>query len=408
MATQLRRGLSLPLLTLYGLGSIVGAGIYVLVGEVAGKAGLQAPLAFLLAAVIAAFTGFSYAELAARYPRSAGEAAYVREAFGRRWLADMTGWAVVLTGIVSSATLARGITGYAALLLPMPQGAVSGTLIIMAFVVLLGLVACWGIVESAWSAAVMTLISVAGLLLVLSAAADSFATLPQRWPDVLPGFSLARWTGIVLGSFLAFYAFIGFEDMVNVAEEVRQPDRTMPAAILLALLIATLLYVAVATVAVLRVSPAELAGSQAPLVAIVGRDSWLSPTVIAALSAVAITNSVLPQLVMGSRVIYGLAVQGSAPAWFARINAMTQTPLAATLVIVGSVIFLAVLIPLVTLAKITSFIVLLIFAAVNASALWLKLSGRRAVATVDYPIWVSLCGALLCIFLLAFELVFAL
>jgi len=234
-AIVLKRTLSLPLLALYGLGSIVGAGIYVLVGEVAGVAGLYAPVAFLTAALIAAFTGFSYAELSARLPRSAGEAIYVREAFGRDWLANATGWAIVVTGIVSSATLASGVAGYIALFIDWPPAAITA-----AFVLALGTLACWGMHQSAWAAAAMTLMSITGLVLVAAAGWDALTTLPTRWPELLPPAEIAAWQGILLGSFLAFYAFIGFEDIVNVAEEVRNPERNLPAAILLALVGATL------------------------------------------------------------------------------------------------------------------------------------------------------------------------
>jgi len=401
VAESLKRSLGLGLLTFYGLGSIVGAGIYVLVGEVAGKAGMYAPLAFLLAAGIAAFTAFSYAELSARYPHSAGEARYVFESFGSKHLAAAVGWAVVLTGIVSSATLSSGMVGYVVLFVDLPAWVV-----IFLFVGTLGAIACRGIAESAWAAAIMTLLSVAGLLLVIAAAGDSLLTLPERWPQLVPEFSVQPLAGIVLGGFLAFYAFIGFEDMVNVAEEVHNPSRTMPAAILLALCIAVLLYVMVALVAVLSLDPQQLASGGAPLVAIVGSDSWLPPMVIAVLSAVAITNSVLPQLVMGSRVIYGLSRQGAAPVFLSRINAVTRTPLQATFIMIVSIMFLAIAVPLVTLAKITSFIVLLIFTLVNAAALWLKLSGRSAKDTVSYPIWLSVAGMLACLFLLTFGLMF--
>jgi APA family basic amino acid/polyamine antiporter len=401
VAGNLKRRLGLGLLTLYGLGSIVGAGIYVLVGEVAGKAGMYAPLAFLLAAGIAAFTGFSYAELSARFPHSAGEARYVFESFGSRWLAGAVGWAVVFTGIVSSATLSSGVVGYVVLFVDAPAW-----LVIVLFVSTLGAIACRGIAESAGLAAIMTLLSVAGLILVVVAAGDSLLTLPARWPQLVPEFSAVPLTGIVLGSFLAFYAFIGFEDMANVAEEVHDPGRTMPTAILLALCMAVVLYVLVALVAVLSLEPHDLAAGGAPLVAIVGPDSWLSPLVIAVLSAIAITNSVLPQLIMGSRVMYGLARQASAPAFMGRVNATTGTPLQATVMMIAAIMVLAVAVPLVTLAEITSFIVLLIFMLVNASALWLKLSGRRAKDTVAYSPWLSVAGVLTCLFLLIFQLLF--
>ncbi len=400
---QLKRALNLPLLTLYGLGSIVGAGIYVLIGEVAGKAGMHAPLSFLAAAVIAAFTGLSYAELAARYPRSAGEAHYVAQAFGRAGPAYVTGWLIILTGMVSSATLTSGVVGYIALFVDWP-----GWMIIVLFVALLTLVACWGISQSAWSSALLTILSIAGLLLVVVAARANLAELPDRWPELVPDASVTTLTGIVAGSFLAFYAFIGFEDMVNVAEEVRDPGRTMPAALLLALAGAATLYILVATTAVLAVPPAQLAGHPAPLVAIAGDSTWLPPLLIGAFSIVAITSSVLPQLVMGSRVLFGLARQGGAPAVFSDINARTRTPVQATLLIAVAILALALAFPLVTLARMTSVIVLGIFAVINLAALWLKLTGRSPTETVSYPLWCPALGMVLCILLLGFEVFYRL
>ena len=138
--TTLARTLTLPMLTMYGLGTMVGAGIYVLIGEVAGRAGLYAPMSFLVAALIAGFTGLSYAELSSHLPQSAGEAAYVRHAFNRRSLATLAGLAVVATGVVSSATIANGFVGYLAVFMDAPAW-----LVICVFVVVLGVVAGWGI-----------------------------------------------------------------------------------------------------------------------------------------------------------------------------------------------------------------------------------------------------------------------
>ena len=221
--TTLKRSLSLPLITLYGLGTIIGAGIYVLIGKVSGQAGIYAPIAFVVAAVVAGVTAFTYAELVARHPRSAAEAVYVEAAFNQRWLAGLAGWAVVAVGVISSATIANGFVGYLHLFIEIP-----GWLAISVLILMLGLLATWGISESAWTAATMTVIEVIGLIIVLMAAGDNLTTLPERLPELLPPMELTPWLGIALGAFLAFYAFIGFEDMVNVAEEVKNPRRNLP------------------------------------------------------------------------------------------------------------------------------------------------------------------------------------
>ena len=310
----LRRRLTLPLLTFYGLGTIVGAGIYVLIGAVAGRAGLYAPMAFLLSALIAALTAHSYAELSARFPKSAGEAVYVREGFGSPFLAGMTGIAVIVTGVVSAATIANGFAGYLGVFVDYPTW-----LVIVTFTVVLCAIATWGILQSVMIATVITLMSIAGLLVVVSLAIDSLSTIDANWQRLLPPFELGVWTGITFGAFLAFYAFIGFEDMVNVAEEVKDPRRTLPLAIYLALILAAFLYVLVALVAVLSLDVESLATSEAPLVDVVAAagNADAGP-MIAVFSLLSVTNSALAQIIMASRIIYGMSRDGALPACLVR------------------------------------------------------------------------------------------
>ena len=237
----LRRSLSLNLVTFYGLGNILGAGIYVLVGKVVGEAGYLAPFSFLLASIIAGLTAFTFAELASRFPVSAGETVYVFEGFGKKQLSILVGLLIIMTGVVSAATIARGFVGYLNVFLDTP-----GWLSIILLLSVLGTVAIWGIMESVRMAAVLTTLEVLGLLLILFVTAPYFTDLPSRINDFSPGWDLAVWPGIFSGAFLAFYAFVGFEDMVNVAEEVKNPQRNLPRGILLALATSTVLYVAVA------------------------------------------------------------------------------------------------------------------------------------------------------------------
>ncbi|MDH5785894.1 MAG: amino acid permease [Chromatiales bacterium] len=210
---SLKRAFNLPLLTFYGLGTILGAGIYVLIGEVAGLAGMAAPFAFLLASILATFSALSYAELSARFPVSAGEAIYVQQAFGIRSLSRLVGLLIALIGLISSATLVRGFVGYFQLYVPLPEWQ-----IISLLVLLLGGLAMKGISESAWVAAITTVIEMAGLLLILVVAGENLQQLPEQLPQMIPGASGIALFGIVAGAFVAFYAYVGFEDIVNVAE----------------------------------------------------------------------------------------------------------------------------------------------------------------------------------------------
>ena len=397
--TELRRVLSLPVITLYGMGTIIGAGIYVLVGEIAGAAGMRAPLAFALAGVIAAFTALSYAELSSRYPVSAGEAVYLQQGFGRRWLSLGVGLLLAVAGMVSSATLANGFVGYLHVFVPAPDWVA-----VIGLVLVLGTLACWGIRESAIVATVTTLVEIGGLVLILSVAAPNFAHLPQRLPEMLPTADAAAWSGVLLGAFLAFYAFLGFEDMVNVAEEVHDPARNMPRAILIAAAVATVLYILVATAAVLTQPPERLALSEAPLASIYVEATGRSPWVISVVGLFAVVNGALIQIIMGARILYDMTREGWLPRALAYVHPHTQTPLATTAVMTAAVLALALWFPLVTLAKVTSFILLSVFALVNLALVRIKLRGPAPAGVRTFPVWVPCVAFVLCLAILAFQM----
>jgi amino acid transporter len=397
--TELRRVLSLPVITFYGMGTIIGAGIYVLVGEIAGAAGMRAPLAFALAGVIAAFTALSYAELSSRYPVSAGEAVYLQQGFGRRWLSLGVGLLLAVAGMVSSATLANGFVGYLHVFVPAPDWVA-----VIGLVLVLGTLACWGIRESAIVATVTTLVEIGGLVLILSVAAPNFAHLPQRLPEMLPTADAAAWSRVLLGAFLAFYAFLGFEDMVNVAEEVHDPARNMPRAILIAAAVATVLYILVATAAVLTQPPERLALSEAPLASIYVEATGRSPWMISVVGLFAVVNGALIQIIMGARILYGMAREGWLPRALAYVHPRTQTPLATTAVMTAAVLALALWFPLVTLAKVTSFILLSVFALVNLALVRIKLRGPAPAGVRTFPVWVPCVAFVLCLAILAFQM----
>ena len=386
------------MLTLYGLGTIIGAGIYVLVGEIAGYAGMFAPVAFLVAAVVAAFTGFTYGELAARLPFSAGEAVYVNTAFQRKWLAAMTGWAVVLTGVVSAAALVNGFSGYFLVFVQLPEW-----WIVVVLTVVLGGIAAWGIEQSAWFAATMTVLSVLGLVWVLVVAFSAIEIARFDIDDFLPPLNTATWSGIFVGGFLAFYAFVGFEDMVNVAEEVHHPERTIPRAIFIALSISTLLYALVAFAAVVTLPIDELQSSRAPLVDMMAVQVKRAENGIAALSLMSVVNGALVQVIMASRVLYGMAQHDMAPGRFGHVSPVTRTPLLATGITVLVVLALALWLPVGTLAQVTSLVLLLVFAVMHLALLRLKISDPRPNGiNVIHPVWPAI-GLLLTLGLILFR-----
>jgi amino acid transporter len=400
----LARRINQPLLILYGLGTILGAGIYVLVGKVAAEAGLLAPLSFIFAAFVAWLTALSDSTLVVLFPKSAGEAVYIEHSFGQKWLTLSVGLFIILTGIVSAATLTNGFTGYLLLLIP-----VNETMAMMAIVVVLTMVAVWGIAESVLLAALITVVEVLGLLIVLVFCGDVLVELPQNINQLFMPSTGVQLTGVLSGAFLAFYAFIGFEDMVNVVEEVKQPKRTMPSAIFWVVLISTSLYVLIAIVAIFSLPLEELSHSKAPLADMLAQRSDSAAKVVSVISVFAIVNGVLIQLIMASRVCYGMSKQYGGPAYLHRVSVLTKTPVLATLVIGLAILIFALYFPLVVLAKFTSFIILMVFALVNL-ALWKLQRENYRDASTETIVYVSglksypMLAALLCIGMLIFQI----
>ena len=396
-APRLRRTLRLPGLVLYGMGTTIGAGVYALMGVIAGRAGMLTPLAFALACAIAALTAASFAELSARHPRAGGEAVYVRAAFRHGGLSTGVGLLVALAGVASAATVCRAFVGTLGELVAIPAEPV------LALVVLaVGVVAVWGIRESVGAAAAMTAIEIAGLLLVIGYAGDSWAALPARAHELWPAAG-ADWWSAAGAAMLAFYAFLGFEDMVNVAEEVRDVRRTLPLAIAATLGLTTLLYLATATACVLAVPVAELATSEAPL-ALVFERSGGPVGLIAGVALLAMLNGALVQMVKSSRVLYGLADLGALPRALGRVHVRTRTPVAATALTTALAGVLALWLPLESLAAFTSGITLVTFALANASLLVMKRRDAAPQGIVAVPSWVPALGFLATLGLLGVEL----
>jgi amino acid transporter len=245
---------------LYGIGVTIGAGIYVLIGAAAARAGMQAPLAFVAAAILMGLTAASFAELGSRMPVAAGEAAYIRAAFGSDRLALAAGLLVIGIAVVAAAAISVGSAGYLGVFTSLPE-----PILVAAVVASMGAIAAWGIKESVTFAAVITLIEVGGLVLLIAVGAIKEPDLISRLPEMLPPVNPAALVGLIGAAHLAVFAFIGFEAVVNVAEELHAPQQTLPRAIFLTLALTTLLYVLVVWVALVAVSPAELAAAKAPL-----------------------------------------------------------------------------------------------------------------------------------------------
>lgn len=397
---SLKRSLNLPLLTLYGLGTTIGAGIYVLIGAVAGQAGKQAPFSFLLAAFVAAFTAYSFAQLAIRYPQSAGEAVYVKAAFGYRWLSTVVGLVVAGSSMIAAAAILNGATGYVRLFVTLPH-----EWVLIGLIFGLGLLAAWGITQSALVAGLFTLIEVIGLFGVVWFGIRGTPDLIERLPELTPSFTALEWNGIIIGSVLAFFAFIGFEDMVNLAEETVDVRKTLPRAIFLTLVISSLLYFVVVTVAVLAVPPERLAESEVPIALIIERGGMVSPKLIGAVTLLATVNGALIQMILASRVFYGLSRTGGLPEILGRVNRITQTPLIATVSVLTIVLVLGLAFPLEELARSTSLLTLAIFGLVNLALVRLELREPSQKYIVRLSLVLPLLGTLVSIGFLVVDLV---
>ncbi|WP_162343188.1 APC family permease [Cyclobacterium salsum] len=395
---KLKKTLNLPLLIFYGVGTILGLGIYVLLGKVGGEAGMLAPFAFLVAAILAGFTGLSYGELASRIPKSAGEVNYVDEAFGKKFLSMAMGWLIVLSAMVSTATVVNGYVGYVHVFIELPDW-----LIMIAITIMLGAVAAKGISESAFLITVITIIEIAGLFLVIFIAGDNLVSFSARWEELIPSATTTDWEKILLGAFLAFFTFIGFQDMVNVAEEAKNPKKDMPTAIMVSLVVLTVLYIIVAVIAGLGLTPQELNQSEAPLADILAKEGENYPKIISAIGLIAIVNGVLVQIVMSARVMYGMAEKKMAPSLFGKVNSTTNTPIWSTIFATVFILLLSLSFDLKNLAIATNYILILVFILINLALIAIKRKVPHPEGIKTYPIAIPILGAIFSLGILIFQ-----
>ncbi len=384
----LRRVLTLWPLIFYGLGIIVGAGIYVAIGAVVGRAGDSAPVSFLLAGVAAALTGLCYAELGSRFPEASGGVSYVRHGFGSDRLASAIGIAITLAVAIAAASIARGTAQYLSVLVPLPE-----PILITGIIVLFTVVALTGVQSSVGIAATMGCIEIVGLIV---ATAMGLISAPDfHAPDLVPT-TIEGWKMTLSGAFIAFFAFIGFESLANLAEEVKEPHRTLPLGILGAVATAVVLYFAVS----LSVVMSDATGEQ-PLLALF---PGVGAIVFAVVGTIAVANGVLVQIVMLARLFYGMARNGQLPVVLAEVHPWTQTPAHATVLAGGIVLVTALAVPFEPLLMLTNAVTLGIFTLV-ALALWrVKRRGEPVSGRIfTVPIWVPPCAALVCVGLILSE-----
>ncbi len=396
---ELSRSIGGVRLLLYGVGTMVGGGFYALSGRVAGEVGLLAPLAFLLAGLLALLSALSFAELSARLPHAGGSARYVEAAFESRMLAAVIGWAIIATGVVSAATLSVATVGFLRDLVTVDAAIATVVLVLM-----LGAVAAWGVRQAVGVVVAITIVEVGALLWIAGESALRIDLAAIEPAALLAPATPSAWAGVAAAAFIAFYAFIGFEDMVTMAEEVRDVRRTLPRALIGALVVTTLVYVVVSALLVLAVEPQQLADASTPLAEAVRQRGDAAVAVIVGVSILTGINGALVQIVMAARVGYGMASRGYAPARLATVHPGLRTPIVATLAATLAVLLLALSFGLGALAQATSAIILAVFAAVNL-ALWRLKRGAVPASGIDLPRFLPLLGAIASFALLLFRIV---
>jgi amino acid transporter len=361
----MRRVLGPKLLLVFIVGDILGAGIYTLSGVVAGEIGGALWLPFLLAFVLAALTACSYAELVGRYPQAAGAALYVQQAFKIPLLTFMVAFAVVLSGITSAATAARAIGGdYLKVFVTLPIALVAGV-----FLVLVLLINLWGVKQSLTINLVLTAIEVIGLATVVglggTAVLSGVGDLGRLGEIEADGLF-----AIFGATALAFYALIGFEDSVNLAEETREPRKVFPKALFTGLGLTGVVYLVIAVISSTLVAAEDLADSDGPLLLVVEAAGYNYPSQLFALiSLVAVSNTALINLIMASRLLYGMGRQRVIPGVFARVLPGRRTPVVGAVVATVACYLLVLTGDLSGLADTTVLFLLLVFTSVNISCL---------------------------------------
>jgi len=317
----------------------------------------------VLGSIVALFAGFSYAELSSVFPKAAAEYVFIKNAFKNNFFAFLIGWLTAITSIITAATVALGFGGYFAEFVNIP-------IIISAvgLLCILSIINFIGIRESAWTNTIFTIIEASGLILIIVIGFTFASPEPVNYTESPSGLS-----GIVIAFVLIFFAFIGFEDMANIAEEVKKPKKTLPKAIILSVVISGILYVLVSLAVVRVVNWEELATSAAPIALVAERGLGSEAHILlSAIALFAITNTVLITLVAGSRIFYGMAKEKVFPAIVERVHLKTKTPWIAVIIILITSITFSLIGDIVIVANITVFAIVITFAAVNLAVIVLR------------------------------------
>ncbi len=363
---KLKKQLGLFEVTVYGVGVILGAGIYAIIGQGAGLAGNALWLAFIFAAIIASFTGLSYAELSSMYPKEAAEYVYTRKAFRRESLSFVIEWVMIIALIIAASAVSLGFAGYFIRLF----GNVEMLLIPVAMVLiaLLSIINFFGIKESAKFNIISTMIEFGGLVIIIVLGLSFIGS-----PDINYFEAPLGITGILSATALIFFAFIGFDEVANISEETRNAPKIIPKALLIALVISTILYILVSISAVSIFGWENLAASSAPLTDVavhaMGPDMLIIMSVIALFAT---GNTVLIMLIVLSRLLYGMSSQGSLPGVFSKIHSKRGTPYISVFLVMALAIIFTTIGDIKFVATLTDIGIFVAYLFVNLSLIWLR------------------------------------
>jgi amino acid transporter len=371
-APALHRALGLVEVTAGGVGIIIGAGIYVLLGAATAQAGAAVWMSFVLAALLSAFTGLSYAELASMFPSAAAEYEYTRQAFSE-WVAFVVGWTMIVGLVVAAAAVSLGFARYLGHFVDVdPPFAALGLLGFIAAV------AAIGIKQSARLTLLLSAVQVGGLLIIIAIGLPHVGDV-----NLLEGPGVR---GVMSAAALIFFAFIGFDEVITLAEETREPTRIVPRALLLALGISTVLYISVAIAAVSVLGADALGRSARPLADVMAHDlGGASVSLVAAIALVSTTNTTLLAVTAASRLTYGMAMQRALPRLLAAVHEGRRTPLRAIVAVVVVSMAFTLVGELALIAAVTDFAVYVVFVAVNGAVIALRLRRPDLVRRFSVP-----------------------
>lgn len=374
-APKLKREVGLLAATIYGIGIILGAGVYALVGVAAGTSGNAVWLAFLLSAIVSSFTGLSYMELVSMFPKSAAEYTYLKNALKKEIIAFNAGWIEIFADTVAAAAVSLGFAGYFVSLMGTPEFVMilgmpiqSTVLISLGLIGIMSFINFWGISESAKVNTAFSIIETLGLVLVIFLAFGSGRIGTVDYFYMPEGI-----TGVLTASALIFFAFIGFEDLANISEEVKNPTKNVPRALMYSLAITAVLYVLVGISVVSLESWEKLAVSKAPLAeAVASVTGNIGYTIMSVIALFATANTVLVTLIVSSRGMYGMSSGGSLPRVLSKVHPKRNTPWIAVLVSMTIAISFVLMGHIEIVASITDFATFYIFIFVNAAAIILR------------------------------------